>query len=105
MSQRHAVTKKLAAAYKQGSRVDKTRMLDELVGLTDWHRDHARAALRTAGTLRVTRPRVPSRAEAKSVDNFLTSPDVNRLALRSSSVLQVRRWNRTNRGMPVTTVH
>jgi hypothetical protein len=59
MSQRHAVTKKLAAAYKQGSRVDKGRMLDELVGLTGWHRDHARAALRSAATLRVARTRTP----------------------------------------------
>jgi len=59
MGQRKAVTKKLAATYKRGTRTDKARILDEVVELTGWHRDYARAALREAGTIKVVRPRAP----------------------------------------------
>ncbi len=59
MGQRQAVTKKLATSYRRGSRSDKTQVLDQLVALTGWHRDHARARLREAGTLKVVVPRAP----------------------------------------------
>jgi transposase InsO family protein len=55
MGQRKAVTAKLAAAYRRGSKTDKSRILDELVELTGWHRDWARAAIRDAGKIRVLR--------------------------------------------------
>ena len=61
MGQRKAVTAKLAAAYRRGSKKDKSRILDELVELTDWHRDWARAVLRQAGTIRLVTERSPKR--------------------------------------------
>ncbi len=63
MVQRQAVTKKLATTYRRGSRADKTRLLDQIVELTSWHRDHARARLREAATLKVVVPRAPRSAK------------------------------------------
>jgi len=45
MSQRQAVTKVRAWAYARGHWVVKTRILDEMINLTRWHRDYARIAV------------------------------------------------------------
>src|SRR5512144_193603 len=58
MATRKAITRALAVRYRDGSRALKADILDTVCGLTGYHRDYARRALRVALKPRVVTPRV-----------------------------------------------
>ena len=58
MATRKAITRALAVQYRDGSRALKADILDTVCGLTGYHRDYARRALRVALKPRVVKPRV-----------------------------------------------
>ena len=58
MATRKAITRALAVRYRDGSRTLKADILDTVCGLTGYHRDYARRALRLALKPRVVTPRV-----------------------------------------------
>ena len=57
MATRKAITRALAVRYRDGSRTLKADILDTVCGLTGYHRDYARRALRAALKPRVVKPR------------------------------------------------
>lgn len=62
MATRKAITKALAVRYRDGSKALRGEILDTVCGLTGYHRDYARRALRAAlkpAPVRVRAPRAP----------------------------------------------
>ena len=59
MSERKAVTKKLALEYRRSDKAHKGELMNQVCALNGWHRSHARKALKQALTLKVVKSRPP----------------------------------------------
>jgi hypothetical protein len=65
---RRMITKGMKGRYQRSSRQDGSAILDELCALTDWHRDHAREAIRAAASPGEPRPPRTTRAPVLKYD-------------------------------------
>lgn len=70
MAARVEVTKKYATAYAQAGKKDKGRILDQVVDVTGWNRDHARQQLRR----RLKEPKGRATATIAVIDRRRTKP-------------------------------
>ena len=77
MSERKAVTKKLALEYGRGDKARKGQILDQVCELNGWHRSHARTALKQALVLKVLKPR-PPRPRSRCCFHRLNPPCIPR---------------------------
>ena len=59
MTARDELVNALARRYAIGSRQEKTRVLDEFVAITGFHRKHAMRLLRSGPSVRIRRPGTP----------------------------------------------
>ena len=62
MAQRKAITTAQAKAWTKATKAEKAAILDAVVQVTGWHRDHARKMLRRAATGQMPGPRKPREA-------------------------------------------
>ena len=60
MAQRKAITTAQAKAWPKATKTEKAAILDAVVRVTGWHRDHARKMLRRAATGTPPTPRTPT---------------------------------------------
>lgn len=82
MASRREITKKYAREYVKAGKVEKGRLLDELVHATGWTRDHARRAIRAANARKGAagqQPRKP-RPRKYSYDALVVLQEVWRLS-------------------------
>ena len=82
MMSRRKITKKFAREYAKAGKVEKGRLLDELVHATGWTRDHARRAILAANARKGTarqQTRKP-RPRKYSYDALVVLQEVWRLA-------------------------